>query len=102
IDVRLFKDKHPAGVDPDGRVVLLYVATEACSHRFVAFLQRQQGLLRSVPAWTLRIAVPSWPVSLDNAYLKMANTELSQVLSRKHVEPLRAYFEQRRAAPTAG
>ena len=96
----LFKDKHPVGVDPDGRVVLLYVATEACSHRFLAFVQRQQSLLRSLPAWTLRIVVPSWPVGLDNAYLKMANPELSQVLSRKHVERLRAYFEQRRAAQT--
>jgi hypothetical protein len=97
----LFKDKHPVGVDPDGRVVLLYIATEACSHRFLAFLQRQQNLLRSLPAWTLRIVVPSWPLSLDNAYLKIANPELSQVLSRKHVDRLRAYFEQRRAAQTA-
>ena len=97
----LFKDKHPVGVDPDGRVVLLYIATEACSHRFLAFLQRQQSLLRSLPAWTLRIVVPSWPVGLDSAYLKMANPEFSQVLSRKHVERLRAYFEQRRAAQTA-
>ena len=96
----LFKDKHPVGVDPDGRVVLLYIATEACSHRFLAFLQRQQSLLRSLPAWTLRIVVPSWPLGLDNAYMKMANPELSQVLSRKHVERLRAYFEQRRAAQT--
>jgi len=31
----------------------------------------------------------------------MANPELSQVLSRKHVERLRAYFEQRRAVQTA-
>jgi hypothetical protein len=45
----LFKDKHPVGVDPDGRVVLLYIATEACSHRFLAFLQRQQNLLRTLP-----------------------------------------------------
>ena len=96
----LFKDKHPVGVDPDGRVVLFYIATEACSHRFLGFLQRQQSLLRSLPTWTLRIVVPSWPVGLDNAYMKMANPELSQVLSRKHVERLRAYFEQRRAAQT--
>jgi hypothetical protein len=102
IDARFFKDKHPVGVDPDGRLVLLYVATEACSHRFLAFLQRQQSLLRSVPAWTLRIVVPSWPVGLDEAYLKVANAELSQVLSPKHVERLRAYFEQRRVTPTAG
>ena len=101
IEQHLFKDKQPVGIDPDGRVVLLYIATEARSPRFVAFLQRQQALLRSLPAWTLRIVVPSWPVGLDKAYLKMANTELSQVLSRKHVERLRAYFEQRRAAPTA-
>jgi len=101
IDARFFKDKHPVGVDPDGRLVLLYVTTEACSHRFLAFLQRQQSLLRGVPAWTLRIVVPSWPVGLDEAYLKMANAELSQVLSPKHLERLHAYFEQRRATQTA-
>jgi hypothetical protein len=100
IDAHVFKDKHPVGVEPDGRVVLLYIATEACSHRFLAFMQRQQSLLRSLPTWTLRIVVPSWPLGLDKAYL-MANPELSQVLSRKHVERLRAYFEQRRAAQTA-
>jgi hypothetical protein len=59
IERHLLKGKHPVGVDPDGRVVLLYVATEACSHRFMAFLQRPQTLLRSVPSWTLRIVVPS-------------------------------------------
>jgi hypothetical protein len=101
MEQHLFKDEHPVGVDPDGRVVLLYVATEACSHRFLGFLQRQQSLLRSLPTWTLRIVVPSWPFGLDSAYIKMANPELSQVLSRKHVERLRAYFEQRRAAQTA-
>jgi hypothetical protein len=100
IEAHLFKDKYPAGVDPDGRFVLLYVATQACSHRFVMFLQRQQALLHSVPAWTLRIVVPSWPVGLDKTYLRVADTELSQALSPKHVDVLRAYFEQRRAALT--
>jgi hypothetical protein len=61
IESHLFKDKQPVGIDPDGRVVLLYIATEARSPRFVAFLQRQQELLRSLPAWTLRLVVPSWP-----------------------------------------
>ncbi len=101
IDVPLFKDKQPVGLDPDGRFVLLYVATEACSNRFVAFLQRQQALLRSVPAWTLRIVVPSWPVGLDKTYLKVANTELSQALSPRLIDVLRTYFGQRRITPTA-
>lgn len=101
IEADLFKDKHPVGVDPDGRFVLVYVATEACSHRFLAFLQRQQIMLRSVPAWTLRIVVPSWPVGLDKTYVKVADTELSQVLQPRHVDVLRTYFEQRRAAVTA-
>jgi hypothetical protein len=100
IDTHLFKDKHPVGIDHDGRFVQLYVATEAYSNRFVAFLQRQQNLLRSVPAWTFRIVVPSWPVGLDKAYLKMANTELSDVLSPKRIDQLRTYFEQRRGAQT--
>jgi hypothetical protein len=100
-EAQLFKGKHPIGLGSDGRVVLLYVATETCSHRFIAFLQRQQTLLRSVPAWTLRIVVPSWPVGLDKAYLTMANTEFAQVLSPKHVDVLRTFFEQRRGVLTA-
>ena len=96
----LFRDKHPVGIDPDGRVVVLYVATEARSPRFVAFVQRQQALLRSVPAWTLRIVVPSWPIGRDKTYLNVAERQLSQVLSPKQVDLLRTYFEQRRGAST--
>ncbi len=96
----LFRDKHPVGIDPDGRVVVLYVATEARSSTFVAFLQRQQALLCSVPAWTLRIVVPSWPIGRDNTYLNVAERQLSQVLSPKQVDLLRTYFEQRRGAST--
>jgi hypothetical protein len=97
LEADLFKDKHPVGVDPDGRFVLLYVATEACSNRFVAFLQRQHTLLRRLPAWTLRIVVPSWPQGLDRTYLKVAHTELGQIVTPKNLDVLRTYFEQRRA-----
>ena len=101
IEAHLFKDKHPVGVDQDRHFVMLYVATEACSQRFLSFLQRQQTLLRRLSAWTLRIVVPSWPVDLDKTYLKVAHTELSQVLSPKHVDVLRTYFHERRAPRTA-
>jgi hypothetical protein len=102
IEQHLFKDKQPVGIDPDGRVVLLYIATEARSPRFVAFLQRQQELLRSVPAWTLRIVVPSWPNGRGETFLKAAEGQLSQVVSPKQVDLLRTYFEQRRSTPTPG
>ncbi|HEY1302887.1 MAG TPA: hypothetical protein VGF24_05025 [Vicinamibacterales bacterium] len=102
IESHLFKDKQPVGIDPDGRIVLLYIATEARSPRFVAFLQRQQELLRSLPAWTLRIVVPSWPNGRGETYLNAAEGQLSQVVSPKQVDLMRTYFEQRRSTPTPG
>ena len=62
----------------------------------MAFLQQQRALLRSVPTWTLRIVVPSWPQGLDKTYLKVAHTELSQMVTLKNVDVLRTYFQQRR------
>jgi hypothetical protein len=91
------QDRQPIGVSPDGRVVLLYVSTEPCTNRFVAFLQRRHELLRRLPTWTLRIVVPAAPVGLDGAYVRAANKELTQGLKPKVLDALRWYFERRRA-----
>jgi hypothetical protein len=95
--VTSFPDRQPIGIAPDRRVVLLYVATEPYTSRFVAFLQRRHELLRRMPTWTLRVVVPAAPVGLDAAYVRAANKELTQGLKPKHLDALRWYFERRRA-----
>jgi hypothetical protein len=97
VSVTSFHDRQPIGIAPDGRVVLLYVATEPYTSRFVAFLQRRHELLRRLPTWTLRIVVPAAPVGLDAAYVRAANKELTQGLKPKVLAALRWYFERRRA-----
>src|SRR5262249_39784860 len=47
--VTSFPDRQPIGIAPDGRVILLYVATEPYTSRFIAFLQRRHELLRRLP-----------------------------------------------------
>jgi hypothetical protein len=96
VAVASLQHRQPIGIGPDGRVVLLYVATEPCTGRFVALLQRRHELLRRLPTWTLRIVVPASPVGLEAAYVRVANKELTEGLKPKHVDTLRWYFERRR------
>src|SRR5207247_1646206 len=49
--------KGPVGVDPDGRVVLLVPVMNGRLDDFRAFLQRSAGLLSTLRAWTIRVAV---------------------------------------------
>jgi hypothetical protein len=93
---QFFPDKLPIGIDLKGRVVLLYLATDPELGRFRAFLQRHFELLHSMPAWTLRIAMPPWPVSLGDAYLKAAHDDLTVTLELSTFETLRWYFGERR------
>jgi hypothetical protein len=95
------QDRQPIGIAPDGSVVLLYVATEPCTNRFIAFLQRHHELLRRLPTWTLRVVVPAAPNGLDAAYVRAANRELTQGLKPRHLDALRWYFERRPGIPDA-
>jgi hypothetical protein len=97
----LFPDKRPIGIDPTGRVVLLYLATGPVSHRFSAYLQRHFELLRHLPSWTLRMVVPPLLEHVGRKYLETANEDLTVRLRPETVEELRWYFEERRKAPQA-
>jgi hypothetical protein len=48
----------PIGVAPDGRTILLYLASEPSTDRFRTFLQRHRKFLRAAPSWTLRLVFP--------------------------------------------
>jgi hypothetical protein len=60
-----FRGTFPIGVEPDGRTVLLYLATEASTEAVRTFVQDHVVLLRVAPKWTLRIV---FPTPLDRVY----------------------------------
>jgi hypothetical protein len=71
-------EKFPIGIDLNGRAVLLYLATDCEVGRFRAFLQRHYEVLRSLPAWTLRIVAPPWPIGLAEVHAKTAQDDLTR------------------------
>lgn len=94
-EVQLFPDKCPIGIDlRNGRAVFLYLAAESHLGRFHAFLQRHFEVLRILPAWTLRVVVPPWPMNLGEHYLKAAHDDLTVRLSPASFEALRWYFNR--------
>lgn len=93
---RIPAEKFPIGLDLKGRAVLLYLATDDQQERFRAFVQRHFELLRSLPAWTLRIVVPPWPECLGESLLKIAQEELAVTVRPAVLRELRWYFSERR------
>ena len=53
-----FPGTFPIGLDPAGRVVLLYLATVPWTDDFRRFLIGHTALLAAVPTWTPRIVFP--------------------------------------------
>lgn len=66
----------PIGLDCDGRVVLLYLATDPWSDRFRTFLQGHARLLRVAPTWTIRLAFPHPLEHFYSACLAVIHDEL--------------------------
>lgn len=93
---RLFPEKLPIGVQPDGRVVFLYLVTTPDASEFRAFLQRHNDLLRALPGWTLRLLFPRHAAGVMASYEAAARDELTARFSAATLDELRWYFEQRR------
>jgi hypothetical protein len=94
--VRYFPDKLPIGVDEDDRMVFLYLATRSSPVDFRAFLHRHAELLRALPAWTIRVLVPSHLLSASGRFEAAWREELAMPLRLTTVEELRWYFPLRR------
>lgn len=93
--VRLFPDALPIGVEPTGRVVLVYVAIRPISDDFRSFVQRHGELLRALPEWTLRLLVPRhWP--FVGGFYETAFREEFIPLSAGSLAELKWFFEQRK------
>jgi hypothetical protein len=89
----------PIGVEPDGRAVLLYLATEPWPDGFRSFLQRHARLLRMVPTWTLRLVFPRPVDRAYDGYQMVIREELESPLHSATIGELKCYFEHRLKAP---
>jgi hypothetical protein len=90
------RDRMPMGVDLAGRWMLVYSVTGDQLHDFHWFVQRHAALLRTMPAWTLRVVFPSQMACLADKYDETARDELAG-LRPELVDHLRWYFDRRRA-----
>jgi len=88
----------PIGREPDGRVVLVYLATEVWTERFRSFLQVHVPLLGLTPTWTLRLVFPRPLDRVYDAYQTVIREELESPVHSGIIHELRQYFEQRRRA----
>lgn len=97
--VRYFAEKLPIGIDPDGRRhVFIYLVTRRLPIDFRVFLHRYGNLLRTLPAWTVRVLVPPHLIGAVALHEAAARDELAIPLPPATVDELRWYFEQRRDA----
>jgi hypothetical protein len=85
----------PIGVEPDGRTVLFYLATEVWTEPFRIFLQDHAAMLRVAPKWTLRIVFPRPLDRVYGAYQTVVHEELESPLHPATIGELQWYFEHR-------
>jgi hypothetical protein len=99
---RIVAEKLPIGIDPDGRVVLLYLATDSevgpCAR--VRPAACRAVALRA--AWTLCIVVPPWPQGLGELYAKAVTEEVTATLRPALMSDVRRYFDERRKVAESG
>ena len=98
--VRYFPDRLPIGIHLAGRGVVVYVVIDPWLDEFRVFLERHAALLRALPAWTLRIVVPSQFVDIAQRSKQVVWNQLLTPFKTETMDELRWYFEQVRSHPT--
>jgi hypothetical protein len=93
---RTARDSIRMAIDPTGRPVFLYVATEWPTDSFHREVQRLLTVVDGVPAWTLRIAM-SKPCGVLQSRLEAALKDELAALLPVMQRRLTWYFKQRRA-----
>lgn len=93
--IRYFPDKLPIGVSLDGRVhVLLYLLLDPVPHDFRTFLRRHAELLRALPAWSIRLLVPTGVKGeVVDAYQRAFREELATPLHPQVANELRWFYQ---------
>jgi hypothetical protein len=88
----------PIGLDPSGRLVLLYVATVPWTADFRRFLQEHAPLLERLPEWTLRLVFVQPNDRWSECYQAVIDEELRTPLQPATLSELKSLFERRRAS----
>jgi hypothetical protein len=94
--VNQFPGTFPIGIDPSGRVVLLYLATVPWTDDFRTFLVGHTALLSVTSAWTLRLVLPQSLRRAFTAYRTVVREELDSPLQADMIHDLKRYFFHRR------
>jgi hypothetical protein len=90
------RDSLRMAIDPSGRPMFLYVATDLPTHSFHRVLQRLLNVVDAMPSWTLRIAMPKSFTSLAAVFERAVKHDL-EALRPVIAQRLTWYFAQRRA-----
>jgi hypothetical protein len=101
--VRLFPDKLPIGVVPEGdRHVFVYLARRRSPIDLRAFLVRHAMLLKALHHWTVRVLVPKPFEKALPLYKRAVFEELARPLPASEADELGWFFRERaRARETA-
>lgn len=94
VAIRYFPDKLPIGVSADTRShILLYLLLDPVPHDFRAFLRRHAELLRALPAWSIRLMVPTGiDGDVVEAYRQAFREELGTPLHPQVASELRWFY----------
>ena len=88
--------KHlPVGVEPDGRVVLLFLVMRDRLDEFRVFLQECSSFLSRRSTWTVRVVLARQFQWLSKLYDDKFRYDLGP--GPRHMDELRWYFQQRQA-----
>jgi hypothetical protein len=95
VNVRYFPDKCPIGVSGDGRHhVLLYLLSQPMPNDFRTFLRRHAELLRALPAWSIRLLIPTGiEGDVVDAYEAVFREELGTPLHPTVANELRWFYQ---------
>jgi hypothetical protein len=77
---RLFPDALPIGVEPSGRVLVVYGATRASQEGFRPFLRRHVAFLTAPHAWTLRLVFTPDDRPLNAGWQAVIDREIGTLL----------------------
>jgi hypothetical protein len=91
-----FPGTFPIGINPSGRMVLVFLATNPWTDDFRTFLVGHTALLSVPPTWTLRLVFPKSLRRTVAAYKAVADEELKNPLDANATRELQHYFFHRR------
>jgi hypothetical protein len=93
--VNEFPGTFPIGIDPNGHIVLLYLATVPWTDDFRTFLVGHTAFMSGALVWTLRLVFPQPLRHALGAYQTVIREELESPPDAQTIYDLRRYFFHR-------